>query len=699
LRGTFKAFTLQNTYGFKHLKSLVLAGLTHLHLLPVFDIATINEDKSQWQSPDPALLATYPPDSDQQQAAVGATADLDAFNWGYDPFHYTVPEGSYSTNPDGPTRILEFREMVQALNKLGLRVVMDVVYNHTSASGQDPKSVLDRIVPGYYHRLDDRGVVETSTCCANTASENNMMEKLMIDSLVTWATQYKVDSFRFDLMGHHMLRNMQNVRAALDALTLAKDGVDGKSIYIYGEGWNFGEVADNARGVNATQINLAGTGIGTFNDRGRDAVRGIGPFDSGSGLLSLQGFANGSYYDPKPTVPGTPQDQLAQLLLQSDLIRVGMAGNLANYTFTDRFGNQVTGAQVDYHGLPAGYNLDPQEDISYISAHDNQTLYDINVYAAPQSTSMADRVRMQIVGFSTVLLGQGVPFIDAGADMLRSKSLDRNSYNSGDWFNKLDFTFLTNNFGVGLPPASGNQGDWSVMQPFLADASLKPTQADISRTSNMFNELLRIRYSSLLFRLETAEEVQNRLAFLNTGPDQLPGLIVMTLSDEVGKDIDPAFKSIVVLINANDEAQTFTAGALAGKKLLLHPVQRNSVDPLVRTSRFDPSTGTFVIPPRTAAVFVEYERAQDRLGHLIQAVQALVAGGSLKPGQGNSLVKKLTGAIRALDRGQIKTATNKLVGFVNEVNALIHSGKLTSAQGMPLIETAKDIILQIKVGG
>jgi pullulanase len=203
------------------------------------------------------VLASFPPDSDQQQALIGALRDQDPFNWGYDPFHFTVPEGSYSTDPDGPARIIEFRQMVQALNQTGLRVVMDVVYNHTHAAGQDEKSVLDRVVPGYYHRLNERGAVETSTCCANTASEHQMMEKLMIDSLVTWAVEYKVDAFRFDLMGHHMVDNMLNVRAALDALTLEEHGVDGKSIYLYGEGWNFGEVADNARGVNATQFNMA----------------------------------------------------------------------------------------------------------------------------------------------------------------------------------------------------------------------------------------------------------------------------------------------------------------------------------------------------------------------------------------------------------------------------------------------------------
>jgi pullulanase-type alpha-1,6-glucosidase len=698
LRGTFKAFTLKNTYGIRHLKELVKAGLTHLHLLPVFDIATINENKAEWQSPDPDLLETYPPDSDQQQAAVSEFADLDAFNWGYDPFHYTVPEGSYSTNPDGSRRVVEFREMVQALNRLGLRVVMDVVYNHTNASGQAEKSVLDRIVPGYYHRLNDRGAVETSTCCSNTATEHNMMEKLMIDSLVTWATQYKVDGFRFDLMGHHMVRNMQKVRLALDELTLADDGVDGKSIYIYGEGWNFGEVANNARGENATQFNLAGTGIGTFNDRARDSVRGIGPFDGGQGLLDKQGFANGSYYDPSSTVSGTPEEQLARLLLQSDQTRVGMAGNLANFTFIDRFGNLVTGADVDYNGSPAGYNLDPQEDISYVEAHDNQTLFDINVYAAPPLTSMADRVRMQIVGLSTVVLGQGVPFIHAGSELLRSKSLDRNSYNSGDWFNVLDFTFWRNNFGVGLPPAGSNQGDWSVMQPLLADPALAASKVYIDRSDRLFRELLRIRYSSRLFRLQTAEDIQARLAFLNTGPDQLPGLIVMTLSDALDPDIDPGIESIVVLVNANDEAQTFTAAELADKKMVLHPVQQGSVDPVVKTARYDRATGAFSVPARTTVVFVEYERPAVRIAHLIEEIQALVAGGSLTSGQGNSLIAKLESAIQSLAQGKNVAAVGKLLAFVNQVSAYIRTGKLSSELGLPLILTAKDIIWQILTG-
>jgi pullulanase/glycogen debranching enzyme len=227
----------------KHLEVLAQAGLTHIHLLPAFDIASVNENKSTWQRLKESELDSLPPDSDEQSKAVSAITDSDGFNWGYDPLHYTTPEGSYATDADGTTRILEFRELVQSLNQSGLRVVMDVVYNHTNASGQSENSVLDRIVPGYYHRLNADGAVETSTCCQNTATEHAMMRKLMVDSVVTWAKQYKVDGFRFDLMGHHMLEDMQAVRAALDTLTLENDGVDGKSIYIMAKVglWRSGE--------------------------------------------------------------------------------------------------------------------------------------------------------------------------------------------------------------------------------------------------------------------------------------------------------------------------------------------------------------------------------------------------------------------------------------------------------------------------
>jgi pullulanase-type alpha-1,6-glucosidase len=603
-RGTFKAFTYPNSNGMVHLKTMAEAGLTHIHLLPVFDIATINENKAERVEP---LVPNADPDSLDQQAAVMAVADKDGFNWGYDPYHYTVPEGSYATNPEGVTRIVEFREMVQALHASGLRVVMDVVYNHTHASGQNEASVLDKIVPGYYHRLNLKGVVETSTCCANTASEHAMFEKLMVDSLVTWAEQYGVDGFRFDLMGHHMVDNMVKVQETLHAID--------PTIYVYGEGWNFGEVANNARGVNATQLNLPGTGIGTFNDRLRDAVRGGGPFDGGDNLVRNQGFINGLWYDPNElvTAQGFDADAAkARLLLYADQIRVGLAGNLADYEFVDRNGNIVKGSQVDYNGSPTGYTQDPQEHIVYVEAHDNQTLYDNNAYKLPLTTSMADRVRAQNLGLDFTLLAQGIPFLHAGEEILRSKSMDRNSYNSGDWFNKLDWTYARNNFGVGLPPAGDNEDNWYLIGPRLANQALWPGKADIQANFTHALDLLEIRDSSPLFRLQTEADVMARLQFLNTGRDQTPGVIVMSLSDKIANlpDLDPAHEQIVVVFNASDTAQDFTAAGAAGLGFRLHPVQASSADALVRGASFNPVTGTFSVPARTTAVFIQGERTQ-----------------------------------------------------------------------------------------
>lgn len=604
LRGTYLAFTVSDSNGMTHLKSLADAGLTHVHLLPVFDIATIEENKNQWQLPDFAQLASLPPDSEEQQALIAPTQGLDGFNWGYDPFHYNVPEGSYASDPDGTARIVEFRQMVQALNEAGLRVVMDVVYNHTNASGQNDRSVLDKVVPGYYYRLDDVGRVATSTCCQNTATEHNMMRKLMVDSTILWATAYKVDGFRFDLMGHHMVGDMVAVQDALHSLTPEADGVNGNEIYIYGEGWNFGEVADNVRGTNATQFNMAGTGIGTFNDRVRDSVRGGSPF----GDYLLQGFVTGLYTDPNAEeirLEGTQKDAL---LLFADRIRVSLAGNLADYSFTGFNGNPVTGAEVDYNGSPTGYTQDPQEQIVYVSAHDNETLFDAIQYKAPESATAADRARMQVMGLSLVALAQGVPFFHAGDEMLRSKSFDRDSFDSGDWFNRLDFTYQDNGFGSGLPPAGKNRENWPLQQPLLANTAIKPTSADIVNTVAAFQELLQIRRSSPLFRLQTAESVMARVSFQNVGPEQIPGLIVMSLSD-VGQEsnLDANYDQIVVLFNATGSSVAFSDTVFTGMPLTLHPVQQGSADAVVKTAVFDPATATFTIPARTTAVFVAAE--------------------------------------------------------------------------------------------
>jgi pullulanase-type alpha-1,6-glucosidase len=598
-RGTFKAFTHTGSNGMKHLAALAAAGLTHVHLLPVFDFATVDEDRTRRVEPDVALLRSFPPDSDRQQEIAWPLRDKDGFNWGYDPLHYTTPEGSYATDPDGPARVVELREMVQSLAAAGLRVVLDVVYNHTHASGQDPFSVLDRIVPGYYHRLDADGKVETSTCCANTASEHFMMEKLIVDSVLTWARAYKVDGFRFDVMGHHMVSNMVRVQRALAALRPETDGVDGASLYLYGEGWDFGEVKGGARGPNASQRGLAGTGIGTFNDRLRDAVRGGSPRG-----LQEQGFATGLVDDPNGTPQGSDEERRRSLLLHADQIRVGLAGNLRDVRLVDREGKEVSGAEVPYRDQPAGYALDPRENVVYASAHDNETLFDAVQLKAPRATTMADRVRMNNLAVSLVALSQGVPFFHAGDDMLRSKSLDRNSYNSGDWWNALDFTHASSNWGVGLPPGE-NEKNWPVLKPLLADPLLAPRRGDIEAAASHFREMLRIRRSSRLFRLRTAAEVRRHLSFLDTGPDQVAGLVALVLDNRGPERLADDYDRIVVLFNARKGEAGLVAEALRGAPLALHEIQAASADPVVRLSRFVPSSGRFTVPGRTTAVFVE----------------------------------------------------------------------------------------------
>src|SRR5688572_27601141 len=300
----------------------------------------------------------------------------------------------------------------------------------------------------------------------------------------------------------------------------------------------------------------------------------------------------------------------------------------------------IAGSQLGYTGQPAGYTADPQENISYIDAHDNETLFDAIQFKAASSNSMADRIRMQNLGLSIVALGQGIPFIHAGADMLRSKSLDRNSYNSGDWFNKLDFTYQTNNWGVGLPPAGDNASNWPIMRPLLANPALRPAPSNIRDAVVSFRESLAIRKSSKLFRLRTASDVNARVRFYNTGPNQLRGLIVMGLRDTDG-GVDRAHKVVVALFNANDVAQMFQAPDFQGHLLLLHPVQVSSQDPVVRTATFNAGSGAFVVPARTTAVFVEARPAPERIQLLKGDVTELANSGALNRGQANSLVTKL----------------------------------------------------------
>ena len=610
-RGRYLAFTHPDSAGMRHLQSLADAGLTYLHLLPTFDITTIPEhpnDRLEPELPD----VERPSATTATQAAVEATRDRDAFNWGYDPWHFGVPEGSYASSADGVARIVEYRRMMMALGEAGLRVAADVVFNHTSGAGQAATSVLDRIVPGYYHRLDQNGAVTTSTCCQNTATEHAMMRKLMADMVVRWARAYRIDAFRFDLMGHHMMDDMAAVRAALDGLDAARDGVDGAFVYLYGEGWDFGEVADGARGTNATQQNLAGTRIGTFNDRLRDAVRGGGPFDGGIDLVARQGFATGlgtlssrsGAEGAARAGPNGPAAADGEAARNSDWIRVGMAGGLASYAFETASGEVRSGADLDYHGAPVGYTDHPRENVVYVSKHDNQTLFDILALKLPPDVAMEDRVRLQTAALATVAFAQGVPFFHAGSDLLRSKSLDRNSYDAGDAFNAIDWTGNDNRFGVGLPLAAENRANWQQMRPLLEDGNLLPSAGAIASSAAWFRTLLATRASSPLFRLPSAEAVQERLRFHNTGPEQHPGLIVMTIDDRSGPNLDPRHRAVLVVINTAAQRRTVDVDGFIGADMRLHPAFGALDDVPLAGAAFYGASGRVSVPAFTTAVFV-----------------------------------------------------------------------------------------------
>ncbi len=590
-RGKYLAFTESDAAGMRHLRAIGQAGITDVHLLPVFDLATVPERGCV----TPKIPAAAP-DSEAQQAASSAVAAKDCFNWGYDPYHFNTPEGSYATDPDdGAGRVREFRAMVQALHAAGLRVGMDMVYNHTTVSGQAPKSVLDRIVPGYYQRLDANGKVERSTCCDNTATEHRMMAKLMIESAALWVKHYRIDSFRFDLMGHQP-------RAAMMQLQKAVDTAAGRRIALIGEGWNFGEIANGARFVQASQLSLNDSGIATFTDRARDALRGGGCCDSGEALIAGQGLLSGLHYAPNALNAG--KNQREALLRAADMARIGLAGTLRDVRMTTFAGEHKRLADIDYAGQPAGYAAQPGEVVNYVENHDNPTLFDILALKLPRDTAREDRARVQLLGASFVAFSQGVAYFHAGMEVLRSKSLDRNSFDSGDWFNRLDWTYTDNGFGAGLPPSNDNGKDWTLLRPVLADPSIKPTPADIAWMRDAFNDLLKIRSSSTLFRMRSSDDVRTRLSFRNVGRQQNPLVIAAHLDGE--GYAGAGFREVLYVINVAPEAQTLTLPEEQGKTYVLHPVQRaaQASDARPRDARYDPLGGRFAIPPRTAVVFV-----------------------------------------------------------------------------------------------
>lgn len=599
-RGKYLAFTEMDSAPVMHLKKLAESGVTHFHMLPATDMATVNEDVTKRvEITDTVgelcavnaaakvcgqenaatvlldLLKSYQPSGELAQQLVADMRATDGFNWGYDPHHFNVPEGSYASNPEGVARIKEMRAMNQALQEVGLRVVLDVVYNHTNSSAVFENSVFDKVVPGYYHRYNPTtGTIERSTCCENTALEHKMMDKFVKDSLVLLAREYGFDGFRFDVMGHHPKADILAARELVRAVD--------PDTYFYGEGWNFGEVADDRLFEQARQANMAGTEVGTFNDRIRDAVRSAALFT-------------------EKNEDGDRQQQ--------NYIEIGLAGSLKDFVLEDHRGNTGMASGVNWNSQPAGYAEDPADIINYVSKHDNEAIWDklqLELHNAGVDLSLENRVRVNNIALAIPVLSQGIPFLQMGDDLLRSKSLDRNSYDAGDWFNFVDFTKESNNWNIGLPLAQDNRANWSVMAAVSTKANAKAGRDEIEFSSDLFNEFLNIRKSSNLFRLTTGQDVIERLGFHNIGKNLTPGLIVMSIDDGTGlTDVDPEHDAVVVVINGTSEQLSHAVPTAKGFEL--HPVQVASADLMVQEASFREAAteGTFTVPAYTAAVFVK----------------------------------------------------------------------------------------------
>lgn len=369
-KGKFLALTEQGTVspdklatGIDHLKEL---GVTHVHLLPSYDYASVDETR----------------------------LDENKYNWGYDPQNYNVPDGSYSTDPYKPdVRIKEFKQMVQALHKAGIRVVLDVVYNHTFNTEE---SNFERTVPGYFYRQTKDGELANGSGCGNeTASDRAMMRKYMVESILYWINEYHIDGFRFDLMGIHDIETMNEIRAAVDKID--------PSIFIYGEGW-----AASAPQLNQEELAMKANiykmpRIAAFSDEMRDALRG-GWDDDRKGAFLI----------------GLPGHEMS--------IKFGLVGAIKH--------PQVINDSVNYSKEP--WALQPTQMISYVSCHDDMCLADRLKATMPEATD-EERASLHKLAETFVFTSQGVPFIFAGDEMMRDKKGIHNSYNSPDSINTINW--------------------------------------------------------------------------------------------------------------------------------------------------------------------------------------------------------------------------------------------------------------------
>lgn len=366
LRHKGKFLALTEPRAIEHLRML---GVNAVHILPSYDYASVDETK----------------------------LDRPQYNWGYDPLNYNVPEGSYSTDPYNPTtRVREFKEMVQALHKAGIKVFLDVVYNHTfDIDGSN----FQRTYPDYYYRKNADGTYSNGSGCGNeTASEKPLMRQFMIESMKYWVTEYHIDGFRVDLMGVHDIETMNLIRKEMDKID--------PSIYIYGEGWSAGSCAYPAEKL-ALKANMRQLPrIGAFSDELRDALRG--PFSDDSKGAFLAGVAG-----------------------QEESVKYGIAGAIAH--------PQVDMDKVNYAKEP--WATEPTQMISYVSCHDDMCLNDRLRASVPNLTT-AEQIRLNLLAQTAVFTSQGVPFMLSGEEMFRDKKGVHNSYNAPDSINHLDWNNL-----------------------------------------------------------------------------------------------------------------------------------------------------------------------------------------------------------------------------------------------------------------
>lgn len=366
LKNKGKFLALTEPKAIEHLQRL---GVNAVHFLPSYDYASVDESKP----------------------------DVPQYNWGYDPLNYNVPEGSYSTDAATPTtRIREFKQMVQALHKAGIRVILDVVYNHTfDINGSN----FQKTYPDYFYRKTAEGKYSDGTGCGNeTASEKPLMREFMKESVEYWVKEYHIDGFRFDLMGVHDIETMNEIRAMVDKID--------PSIYIYGEGWSAGSCAypqeKLAMKAHAKQLD----GIGAFSDEMRDALRGPFSDDHKGGFLI-----------------GEPN--------QEESIKFGIVGAIAH--------PQIDMTKVNYSR--EAWTNEPSQMVAYVSCHDDMCLTDRLRATMPYITD-DELIRLDLLAQTAVLTSQGVPFILAGEEMLRDKKGVHNSFRSPDSINRLDWNNL-----------------------------------------------------------------------------------------------------------------------------------------------------------------------------------------------------------------------------------------------------------------